>query len=361
MQDLARSLHRLLGLAAGLFLVVAGLSGSALVFRAEIDRALNPQLLVSASPGAPAPLQPALDEVARRHPDALPSRVRLPQTADGTYELWLGAEPSVYAYVDPASGELLGMRRPTEFLTGWLFLLHSDLLAGETGHLVAGVVALVLVVLSLSGVVTWWPRRSPWRAWALWRQSMTVARGVSAKRLTYDLHRAVGFWVSVLLLLTGVTGASLVFHEVFERLAHAVTATAPAARPASPAPAAGDPLPVDSLLAIAKRAQPGGAPSYLYLPTATTPTFQLRQRLPGEQHPNGKSFVHVDPVSGRVLAVEDGSRAVRGARLYSLLYPLHIGVLGGGATRWVAVLVGLSLPLLAVTGALVWWRRGRSA
>ena len=361
-RDLARTLHRALGLAAGVFLVVAGLSGSALVFRAEIDRALNPHLLVAAparNAAARAPLQPALDRVARMYPGEPVTRVRVPQTVEGTWELWLGAAPARYAYVDPWRGTVLGAREPTEFLTGWLFLLHSHLLAGERGHLVAGVAALVLVALSASGLVAWWPRRPPWRAWSLWRQSLTVRRGAGAVRGTYDLHRAAGFWSSALLLLAGVTGASLVFHEAFQHMAYVLTASRPERREAAAPPSPGPVLAVDSLLAIARRAQPGGSISYLYLPTAPGDSFRMRQRLPGETHPNGKSFVHLDPATGRVLAVEDGVRAPRGARLYSLLYPLHIGVVGGTATRLVTMAVGLALPLLAVSGAAVWWRRTR--
>lgn len=360
-RDLARTLHRLLGLAAGALLVVAGLSGSALVFRAEIDRALNPHLLVTVPAATRARLQPVLDRVARDHPGEPVTRVRMPQQADGTWELWLGAAPARYVYADPYRGTLLGTRRPTEFLTGWLFLLHSHLLAGEAGHLVAGAAALILIVLSVSGLVAWWPRRPPWRAWRQWRQAVTVARGTGAARVTFDLHRAVGFYASALLLLAGVTGASLVFHAAFERAAHVVTGTRPAppARPASVAIAARPALDADALLAIAWRAQPGGATSYLYLPTVAGESFRMRQRLPGEVHPNGKSFVHVDPVTGAVLGVEDGTRAPRGARLYSLLYPLHTGVVGGIATRLVAMVAGLALPLLAVSGAAVWWRRTR--
>jgi uncharacterized iron-regulated membrane protein len=107
------------------------------------------------------------------------------------------------------------------------------------------------------------------------------------------------------------------------------------------------------------RAQPGGAISYLYLPAAPGQTFRVRQRLAGEPHPNGKSVVHVDPTTGRIVAVEDGTRAPRGARLYSVLYPLHTGVAGGWPTRVLAVLAGLSLPGLAVSGVLVWRRRHR--
>ncbi|GLC28179.1 PepSY-associated TM helix domain-containing protein [Roseisolibacter agri] len=357
-----RWLHRALGLTAGLVLVVTGLSGSALVFREEIDRALNPHLLRVEPTAARAPLQAILDAAARAYPTEPATRVRMPRGPDGTYEVWLGAAPERYVYADPyRDGAILGARRPTEFLTGWLFLVHAHLLSGEAGHTVAGVAALLLVVLSASGLVVWWPRGGR-GAGSRWRAALTVARGAGGGRVTYDLHRAVGFYASALLLLAGVTGASLVFHEAFQRAAYWVTGTvAPPAVPSrvSAPTAAVASLPVDSLLARAVRAQPGGVISYLYLPTAPGQTFRVRQRLPGEQHPNGKSFVHVDPTAGRVVAAEDGARAAGGARLYSVLYPLHVGVLGGWPTRVLTVAAGLSLPLLAVTGFLVWRRRAR--
>ncbi|MHB1223959.1 MAG: PepSY-associated TM helix domain-containing protein [Gemmatimonadaceae bacterium] len=356
-------MHRVLGLGAGIVLIVTGLTGSTLVFRQEIDSALNPHLLVVAPTAERAPLQAVLERVVASYPgDEAPARIRMPQRADGTYEFWLGAAPSRYVYADPYSGALLGTRRPTEFLTGWLFLLHSHMLAGEVGHVVAGVAGLILIVLSISGLVVWWPRRAPWHAWRQWRQSLTIARGSGAARTTYDLHRVIGFYASALLLLAGVTGASLVFPKAFERAAFWVTASTPPAPPLPPLASPVDEaplLPLDSLLAIAERAQPGGAISYLYLPAAPGQEFGVRKRLPGEKHPNGKSFVHVEPTTGRVLGVEDGARAARGGRLYSILYPLHIGILGGTATRLLAMAAGLSLPLLACTGALVWWRRGR--
>lgn len=356
-----RVMHRVLGLGAGLVLVVTGFTGSALVFRQEIDGALNPRLLHVTPAGARVPFQQVLDRVAAAFPGETPTRVRMPQRADGTYEVWLGAAPSRYAYLDPYTGMLLGARRPTEFLTGWLFLLHSHLLSGETGHTIAGATALILVLLSVSGLVVWCPRQPPWRAWRPWRQALTVARGMGEARTTYDLHRAVGFYASIVLLVAGVTGASLVFTSAFQRAAHVAAASSPPdPRPVtSSASVIGPRLSVDTLLMIAERAQPGGAISYLYLPAAPGETFRVRKRLAGEKHPNGKSFVHVQPVTGEVLAVEDGVRATRGERLYSILYPMHIGVLGGTTTRLLAVATGLMLPLLAFTGIRVWWRRGR--
>ena len=362
-----RSLHRVLGLIAAAGLLVSGLTGSALVFRSEIDTALNPHLLRVAPTETRASLQSVVDEVRREYPGDTLSRLRMPQRRDGTYELWLGASPSRYVYADPYSGTLLGTRRPTEFLTGWLFLLHSQLLGGEVGRRVVGTGALCLVLLSMTGLVAWWPRRAPWRAWAQWRAALTVVRNHGATRTLYDLHRAIGFYASVLLFAGGLTGASLIFTKTFERAAYLVTFSRPP-RVVEPAPAAPvgrqlvarrpAALPLDSLLAIAERAQPGGAISYLYFPSAASQRFGIRKRLPGEKHPNGKSFVYLEPSNGRVLAVEDGVRAPLGARLYSILYPIHIGILGGMLTRLLAVIVGLTLATLAITGVSMWWRRG---
>lgn len=359
-----RWLHGVLGLVAGAGLFVSGLSGGALVFRGEIDRALNPGLLTVVPGDSRAPLQSIVEEVQREFPNDTLARIRVPHGRDGSYELWLGAAPSRYVYADPYRGTVLGSRAPTEFLTGWLFLLHSQLLAGQVGRWVAGTGALVLVLLSATGLVVWWPRRAPWRAWRQWRSSLTVARRLGFARATHDLHRALGFYSSCFLLLAGITGASLIFTRTFERAAYWVTLSRPAIaeEPAAAAPAAaasGAPLPLDSLLGIAERAQPGGVISYIYFPSVANGTVGVRKRLPGEEHPNGKSFVYVEPTSGRVLSVEDGAHAPRGARLYSILYPIHIGVIGGGWTRMLAVLVGLTLAILPVTGAAMWWRRKR--
>jgi uncharacterized iron-regulated membrane protein len=365
----AVAVHRWGGLIAGLVVAVLGLSGSALVFREEIDRALNPHLLVVAAPPnatgpahprAPSPprppLQPALDALAARFPGEPATRLRLPRRPDASVEVWLGAGPTRYAYVDPYTGRLLGDRRPTEFLTGWLFDLHAHLLAGEAGHQLAGWAAWALVALALTGLRAGWPGRGKVRL------ALTVARGRPVRRRTYDLHRAGGFWTSALLLVAGVTGASLVFHEAFQRALDGLTgspalASVPRARGATTAPS----LPVDRALAEAARRVPDGVVSYVYLAARGEAPVQVRLRRPSELHPNGKTFVTLRPHTGEVLAVADGPGAPLGSRLYSALYPLHIGTVGGTGTRVVLVGVGLAPAALFATGVLLRRTRRRGA
>lgn len=354
-----RITHRWLGLIAGLGLIVSGLTGSALVFRQEIDAALNPELLEVLPAPSHTPLQEILDDIRRTHPGEVPTRIRMPQRAAGTYEIWIGEAPDRYVYADPYRGTLLGERRPTEFLTGWLFLLHTQLLAGPIGKQLVGIGGFALMLIGITGLLLWWPRGKQ-GGWGAWRRRLVVHRG-SAKRVTHDLHRITGFYASLLLLVGGLTGASLIYPAAFERAAHVVAGSAPAVASAKttviPVPAIAD-LSLDTLLAIAERTQPGGVVSYVYLPTSSNPTFRVRKRLVGEKHPNGKSFVHLEPATGRVVAVENGANAPRGAKLFSILYPLHIGSLGGMVTRVVVVLAGLALSTLTMTGALIWlWRR----
>jgi uncharacterized iron-regulated membrane protein len=344
------------GLVAGVLLCILGLSGSALVFRQEIDRALDPELQRVEVRDTRQPLAAVVRAATEAHPEVAPWRVRMPRRADGPVEVWLGATPELFVYVDPYTARVLGARRPREFLTGWLFELHAHLLAGDVGELVGGVVALATIALALSGLVAWWPGRRKLKP------ALTVARGRGARRLAFDAHRAGGFYVSALLLLAGVTGASLVFHEPFQvalnrAFRSPAVPKAPVATSAPTRPA----LPLDSALAVAERVAPGGYVSYVYVPVKPTDPVTVRKRRPGELHPNGKTFVYVDPRDGALLGMVDGPTSPAGARAYSALYPLHTGVAGGMAMRVLMVLVGFAPTILFVTGVLMWRARRRSA
>lgn len=360
----ARFVHRWGGLLAGLFFVLSGLTGSILVFRRELDRWLYPHLLrvpvpvtsVGAASTPPYSLERALRAAQRFAPAAAFTTVRMPREADGSVEFWYGTNPVRAVFVDPWRGEVLGTRAEDAHPLGWLYLLHSHLLAGERGHQLAGIMGLMLVLVGISGLVLWWPR-TPWRL--AWRSAFTVRRDLGPARARYDQHRVIGFWSSLLLLIAGFTGASLVFHDAFEAgFATLFRDQRPAPTAPAVVPARGQRLSLDRLLRVAEREQPDGAFSYVLLPRDAGMPMTLRRQLRGERHPNGRSYVTLDPYTGAVLAAWDARQAPRGARSYYALYPLHIGRVAGSALRWLTCVVGLAPLALAVTGWLIWRRRG---
>lgn len=347
-------LHLWLGLTVGALLAALGLAGSVLVFQDEIDRALNPALLVVVPGTQRRPLAELLDRVRAAHPDEPVARVNLAREADQPHEVWLGPPAERLVYVDPYRGTILGSRLPTSYVMGWVFYFHTHLLAGERGEAVVGIAGVVLLLLGLSGLYVWWPR------FGKLRSALTVRRDLGRRRFHFDLHRVSGAAAALFLVVSSVTGLSLVFHEQFMAALDLVTSSPP--RPASPSstvrPGAST-IVVDSAIAVATRALPGATPTYVSLPGGAAAPFVVRLKQSSESHPNGRNFISVDRYSGAVVLIENALTAPAGTRIYNVLYPTHIGRTAGTVGRVVLVFVGLTPLLLFVTGASVWWQRRR--
>jgi uncharacterized iron-regulated membrane protein len=83
--------------------------------------------------------------------------------------------------------------------------------------------------------------------------------------------------------------------------------------------------------------------------------------FPAELHPNGKTFVVLDPYTGAVLGVRnaDPEAAPTGWRLVDALYPVHKGGWGGRWSQFLHAFAGLMVTVFAVTGLVMWWKRTR--
>lgn len=79
-----------------------------------------------------------------------------------------------------------------------------------------------------------------------------------------------------------------------------------------------------------------------------------------DPHPNGLSSVWIDPFTGEILAARRWDTLDPGARVVSVVYPLHTGELGGPLLEG-ALAVGGSVPgAIAITGIWQWWRRRKA-
>ncbi len=208
--------HLWTGLAFGLYVVLISFSGSAIVFRHEMDHALCPQIIL-VKPSGPRMSDAQLAAAARR---AAPRRlstfnmqveVRGSRVPGGAVEVWyLFQRNRLERLFDPYTGKDLGDAVACEppFVTR-LADLHDDLLGGDAGRTVNGVGAVVVVLMLLTGAVIWWPGASRWR------HSMTLRWNVHWRRFTWDLHNVLGFWVFALLLMWAVSGIYFAFPNSF--------------------------------------------------------------------------------------------------------------------------------------------------
>lgn len=146
--------------------------------------------------------------------------------------LWIGVAISLYVLLISLSGSIIVFRRELDRalcpgpgntiaceppLVTWLADLHDNLLADHAGRLVNGVGAILIAVLTIAGLVLWWPGRSNW-----WRK-MSLRSGVSARRFTLDLHNMLGFWMFLLIFLWALGGIYFAFPEPFNALADSLS------------------------------------------------------------------------------------------------------------------------------------------
>ena len=199
--------HLWSGVGLGIYIFVISLTGSVLVYRNELYITFAPQPVIVEGSGVPLSVD-ALERAALAdYPGYEVRDFRAGNTPNQAVEIALLRDGErIRRLFDPFTGEDLGDPLPLGYrVTAWLLDLHDNLLGGETGRRINGLGALLLIGLSVTGAVIWWPGISRWR------RSLTVDR----RRLNWSLHSTFGFWCWPFLLMWGVTGAYLSFPALF--------------------------------------------------------------------------------------------------------------------------------------------------
>ena len=338
-------IHGWIGITVGAWLAVVGLTGSLLVWRAEVQPQLQARQMRVQPQSSRVPLQAIYNAVEKAHPGHKIDRIYPPRAPGRTYEVRLPREERK-VFVNPYSGQIVGELAHARSFYDWIDELHVRLLAKDTGHFLVGLGGFALFTLALSGLWLWWPR------WGSWRRALVPKLSTNWRGRNYELHRVVGASVCLLLLLCAVTGSALVWKDQARAVLGLVL---PSGKKTKVAKAkAGQWLSLDDLAARAQAALPGGEISRITWPKKAGAPVVIRVQMPGELNPAGNSSVSLDPTSGRVLKLENSREASALTRAMDLRYPLHTGEWGGVATQILYSLLGLSLPAFYVSGLVLW-------
>ncbi len=357
--------HRWLGVGLGLWFMAVGLTGALLVWRDAIDAWLNPQWLQARDRGPPLDLQALLGRAREEHGLVRIERIRLPRADGEVVRLHVRGGSSrvesarIEAFVDPASGALLGQRglegvsfAPAHAMRN-LYELHRNLLLGEPGSNVVGIAGLLLMSSAITGLVVAWPRTRQ-----RWRRLVAVSWRANATRVALDLHRSGGMLIGAVLLLATATGATLVYLNVVRDVVSAVSRVEPI--PVLPFRAAGrldEALTLSALVERVHAAFPAHRVTEIRLPERglTGVTFQLHRA--GDVHRGGDTIAWLHPFSGELLAERSARTRSAGEAFMHWLLPLHVGSAFGTPGLVAMCAAGLAPLLLAGTGLLVWWRK----
>ena len=206
-------IHLWIGIALGLYIVLLSVTGSALVFRREMDRAVRPQ----APPlDGTTPLLSKDDlgrTALRLYPGATLDRVGDPQRRTALVRVVLHRNgEEIERDFNAYTGQDLGHPFPWQAeMVLKLADLHDDLLMLEDrrGRFWNGVGSILVTLLCLTGAIVWW------RGLKVWPRGLTFTWRSLWPRLNFDVHSAMGFWSFAILLIWAVSGIYLTFPDPF--------------------------------------------------------------------------------------------------------------------------------------------------
>lgn len=368
-------MHLWLGLIAGSVLTVISLSGSLLVFRHELERLLNASIWQVEVPADSAHWQPA-SKLAEAAQAALPvgaktGWVEFPlertEALQLTYQLPAQGidltSDSFSLFINPYTAEVIGSRlsEPAANLLATplvplLFKLHYGLLLGRGGEVFVGMVATGLLISVLSGLFLWWPQIGNWR------RAFGIKRRASIERRNFDIHKSVGVYTSLILLVLLFSGVSMNLPEQFNNLLQ-VFSPLHLPKQAHSTPTAGQAMITWGQAAqVAEVNYPEGRLGWLITPNGNDGIYQVcKTDIPSLNRFVGYRCIWIDQYNGNILEVIDQKTGSHGDIFLQWQWPLHSGRAFGTTGRILVFLTGLSCPVLYLTGVIRWLQKRRAA
>jgi sulfite reductase (NADPH) flavoprotein alpha-component len=362
-------IHWFIGITAGSVLVVIGLTGAMLSFRAEIVDALNPELRHAPNPGGAVALLPAAlaEQLQAAHPKrrvvALTVFAEPGRPARVNFAPPEGQRQGEVRLVDPWTADLLPEPKGDAFFEFVESLHRWLLLPRDTGKPVTGTLAAGLLILALSGLYLRWPRRPlAWRAW------LKLDFALTGRAFLWNLHAVTGTVALLAYLASSLTG----LYWGFDALRTVVDNAAGEGRmvraqrmqaggaPAAKAAAAPRPDLQRVWQSFLQETNGDWSQATLRLPARNATQVEATYLRANPEHERARNRLYLDAATGEATQHERYADKPLAGRLVNSIYPLHMGTYWGMPGRIVMALSSLGLALFAITGWMLYLGRRRT-
>lgn len=350
-------LHRWLGITTGFFLLVISLSGFALLWMNEYLAWKYPSLPENV--GLIAPSAQIIGTLLLTSPSTSTSTAEPRILSLG---LPTASRPFYHGYLSdgrqrifhPETGVPLADWTWTDAAPVFLFEVHARLLAGETGHLLVGIIGILCLLSIPSGLMLWISRRRQLKL------RFVLPTGLSRGQLLKS-HAAQGVVLCLLLLTTSVTGIAMVFPDPFRQGLNGMLGVKGQALPQIREIASADgEVDWQQILTSAQREFPEAHLRFLTPPRSATSPVSLRLKMPEELHPNGRTYLTLHPFTAKTLERIDATTRGFGPAVFDAFYPIHSGKTEWPGHRLLLAIMALSLIYLITSGIVLYLGRKRA-
>lgn len=329
----------------GLVAVLLAVTGLLMVFRPQLEPVVERGLRDVGSCHARLPLDELIASARRVHPDGALTRIEISEGGHGATVIRFADATGVY--LNPCTAGVLGQQRQWGGLFGtieqWHRLRFVD--NSDTTELVGGSVSLLMaLVMVAGGIVLWWPP-----SLRALRSTLKFQWHLSGRAFERSLHRTVGTYAGLILLMSALTSLTFTFDWARNALFCATGSRLPVAKPAIAVTGAAM-LPAETFIGRTLSMLPTAREITLTYPRNGHDAVEIYAVERGASHPNARSYVYLNPYTGDVLRFEAYAASSRGNKAYRWLGSLHTGKVGGLPVQLLLFAGILGVPVLAYTG-----------
>lgn len=374
-------LHLWLGLAVGFIIFFVSITGALYVFRDEIENFQRKDLIYHNEPNYQQkgllPIRELEEKVNQQVPQDYPIHwVNIPTDKSMAYRFYWYEhnldgwnyfdEYPIYklAYVNPYTGKVLKIFDEKNGFFQIVKMLHWSFLLKESwGKYVVGIPVIIFIVMLITGLVLWWPKKKAARKQRFSFQWKNVKNW---KRKNYDIHNIFGFYSSIFALIIAITGLFYAFFFV-QAMIYVIFSGGKTSLPDYSHYVTKAPIEVRNAQTIDKMAEQTRTlfpEAYAFnidlghdhVEEEIEANFQVYiQHLSYSYHQY--SSIIFDENSGEALKVIEYKDKNMGEKAVGANYDIHVGSILGLPTKIIAFIVSLMIASMPVTGFMIWWGR----
>ncbi|OOQ60592.1 PepSY-associated TM helix domain-containing protein [Mucilaginibacter pedocola] len=350
--------HRWLGFISGLVVFIVALTGCIFCFQDEIQDAMySHRHLVRQSSGY-LPPSAMVASVKKAYPKA---------TSDFIYYFGEERPAGVYAnmgkdgfeivFLDPYTAKITHHEKPqNNFFTIVEYIHLYLLLPPAIGSWVVGGSTIVFIVIMITGIILWWPKRKSDR-----KRSFTIKWGGRWRRINYDLHNVLGFYATSIAIILALTGLAIAFQPVSRAIYNTANlgsvdydkeVTEPKSDSLKRSGLAKEPV-IDIAFAYARKHVPEAEMFLIHNDPAVSGAIGVGGYAKSMHYSHATGF-EFDKYSGKLLKEYIYEKKSAGLKLNEMNYDIHVGQIGGITTKIIAFLASLICASLPITGFIIW-------
>ena len=380
MKKIFRTIHLYLSLVAGLFIVLAAVTGSIMVFEDEINHTFYAERYFVESGGLQKKSITELIKVAENETKgAKVSGVKVYNLANRTVEISLTAKekpssavkeeqakpadkkpkkPGFLVYINPYTAKVIATVKSGDSFFKKVEMIHRFLLSkkGGIGNYVMSYSSVFFFFILLTGIILWWPKSNK-----ILKQRLKIKWDGKTKRLVHDLHVVAGFYTSVFLIVIVGAGLIMAFPSINSAIFKLTKSKIESPKPPKSNFIDGvKPMELTALTQLVEKTAHNWESYNFRLPKEKEDVISVSILEKGALENKANTY-YFDQYSGKKIGVLAFADKNLGQRIRSYIKPVHTGDIYGLPTKILGFIICLLTISFPVTGVIMWLNRLKKA